>query len=310
MPPISISARGSDILQEPLFNKGTAFKLGERDRLRFRGLLPARIMNINMQKDKFLQHFRAEESSIKQNIMLEDLHDRNETLYHRVLVDHIEEMAPLIYTPTVGQACQEFGVRFRRPRGMYFSEADRGHMAAMVYNWPHKDVHVIVVTDGSRILGLGDLGANGMGIPIGKLSLYCAAGGIAPHRVMPVVLDVGTDNEELLNDDFYLGVQTKRLRGDDYFYLVDEFMHAVRYRWPNVLVQFEDFHSGVAQTLLDKYRHDHLTFNDDIQGTGVFFVLSYCMYCKYCTASNSHIIFVTVRSHGIGRFIVCSPSQG
>lgn len=212
--------------------------------------------------------FRAEESTIKKNLLLEDLHDRNETLYHRVLVDHIEEVAPIVYTPTVGQACQEFATRFRRPRGMYFTEEDRGHMAAMVYNWPHKDVHCIVVTDGSRILGLGDLGANGMGIPIGKLALYCAAGGIAPHRVLPVVLDVGTNNEELLKDEFYLGVQKKRLRGDEYFYLVDEFMHAVRYRWPNVLVQFEDFSSDVAQILLDKYRYQYLVFNDDIQGTG------------------------------------------
>lgn len=138
----------------------------------------------------------------------------------------------------------------------------------MVYNWPHKDVHVIVVTDGSRILGLGDLGANGMGIPIGKLSLYCAAGGIAPHRVLPIVIDVGTDNEELLRDRFYLGVTKKRLRGNDYFYLLDEFMQAVRHRWPNVLVQFEDFNSSVAQILLDKYRYEHLVFNDDIQGTG------------------------------------------
>ena len=171
MAPIRISARGADILHEPLFNKGTAFKSGERDRLRIRGLLPSKRMNILLQKERFLIAFRAEESTIKKNIMLEDLHDRNETLYHRVLVDHIEEVAPIVYTPTVGQACQEFGARFRRPRGMYFSEEDRGQMAAMVYNWPHKDVHVIVVTDGSRILGLGDLGANGMGIPIGKLSL-------------------------------------------------------------------------------------------------------------------------------------------
>jgi malic enzyme len=141
-------------------------------------------------------------------------------------------------------------------------------MAAMVYNWPHKDVHVIVVTDGSRILGLGDLGANGMGIPIGKLSLYCAAGGIAPHRVLPVVIDVGTNNEGLLRDRFYLGVQQKRLKGQAYFYLIDEFMDAVRFRWPNVLVQFEDFSSDVAQTLLDRYRDKHLCFNDDIQGTG------------------------------------------
>lgn len=211
---------------------------------------------------------RATKSDIQKNIQLEDLHDLNETLYHRILVDHIEEMAPLIYTPTVGQACQELSLRFRRPRGMYFSEEDRGQMASMVYNWPQKDVRVIVVTDGSRILGLGDLGANGMGIPIGKLSLYCAAGGIPPHRVLPVVLDVGTDNEELLNDKFYLGVNKKRLRGKEYYHLLDEFMAAVRYRWPNVLVQFEDFDSSVAQRLLDKYRENHLCFNDDIQGTG------------------------------------------
>lgn len=215
-----------------------------------------------------MKSLRQVDSMILKNIMLEDLHDRNETLYHRIIIDHIEEVAPLIYTPTVGQACKEFGSRYRRPRGMYFTEEDRGHMAAMVYNWPLPDVHVIVVTDGSRILGLGDLGAQGMGIPIGKLSLYCAAGGIAPHRVMPVVLDVGTNNEELLNDPFYIGVPKKRLKGKEYYHLVDEFMQAVRHRWPDVLVQFEDFSSDKAQNLLDKYRNDHLCFNDDIQGTG------------------------------------------
>jgi malate dehydrogenase (oxaloacetate-decarboxylating)(NADP+) len=173
MAPIQISSRGADILTNPLYSKGTAFKNGERDRLRLRGLLPHRIMNVHKQKDRFLKSLRDLDSSIRKNLMLEDLHDRNETLYHRILVDHMEEMAPLIYTPTVGQACQEYASRFRRPRGMYFSEGDRGHMAAMVYNWPQRDVHVIVVTDGSRILGLGDLGANGMGIPIGKLSLVC-----------------------------------------------------------------------------------------------------------------------------------------
>lgn len=289
--PIRITARGADTLYNPLFNKGTAFKSGERDRLRIRGLLPYRKANIHLQKERFLVAMRAETTNIQKHLRLEDLHDRNETLYHRVLVDHMEEMAPLIYTPTVGQACTEFAARFRRPRGMYFTPYDRGNMAAMVYNWPHRDVHVIVVTDGSRILGLGDLGANGMGIPIGKLSLYCAAGGIAPHRgkcsfvlvnprqsplniprhsssVMPVVLDVGTDNQELLNDRFYLGVQKQRLRGAEYYQLVDEFMAAVRFRWPNVLVQFEDFNSSVAQKLLDKYRDHHLCFNDDIQGTG------------------------------------------
>ncbi|KAL7483638.1 hypothetical protein ACHAW6_009283 [Cyclotella cf. meneghiniana] len=266
--PISVNSRGSEILNNPLFNKGTAFKLGERDRLRFRGLLPPRRLNMFRQKERVLEEVRAEESMIRKNVLLEDVHDRNETLYHRILVDHIEEMAPIIYTPTVGQACKEFGMRFRRHRGMYFCEEDRGHMAAMVYNWPQKDVHVIVVTDGSRILGLGDLGANGMGIPIGKLSLYCAAGGIAPHRVMPVVLDVGTDNPELIKDPFYLGLQKPRLRGAAYYHLVDEFIQAVRHRWPNVLIQFEDFSSDKAQKLLNKYRDQVLCFNDDIQGTG------------------------------------------
>lgn len=164
-----------------LYNKFTAFKGGERDRLRFRGLLPPRILNMTDQKERVLQEIRAEPSMIRKHQIIEDVHDRNETLYHRILVDHMEEMAPIIYTPTVGQACNEFAMRYRRPRGMYFCTKDRGHMAAMVYNWPQKDVRVIVVTDGSRILGLGDLGANGMGIPIGKLSLYCAAGGIAPQ---------------------------------------------------------------------------------------------------------------------------------
>ena len=266
--PLSVSQRGSEILNNPLFNKFTAFKTGERDRLRFRGLLPPRRVNMKIQKERVLQEIRAEPSMIRKHIILEDVHDRNETLYHRILVDHMVEMAPIIYTPTVGQACKEFAMRYRRPRGMYFCEEDRGHMAAMVYNWPEKDVHVIVVTDGSRILGLGDLGANGMGIPIGKLSLYCAAGGIAPHRVLPVVLDVGTDNEELLNDKFYLGVQKPRLQGSKYYHLVDEFIQAVRHRWPNVLIQFEDFSSDKAQKLLNKYRYDILCFNDDIQGTG------------------------------------------
>ncbi|GKY93795.1 hypothetical protein MPSEU_000346700 [Mayamaea pseudoterrestris] len=268
MNPLKISDTGADVLTNPLYNKGTAFKSGERDRLGIRGMLPPKIQNIHIQEARFLQALRAEDSNIQKYLMLEDLHDTNETLYHRVLVNHLEEMAPLVYTPTVGQACMEFASRFRRPRGMYFTHADRGNMAAMVYNWPHKRCDVIVVTDGSRILGLGDLGANGMGIPIGKLSLYCAAGGIAPHRVLPVVLDVGTDNEELRHNPLYIGVEEKRLRGDEYFYMIDEFMEAVRFRWPNVLVQFEDFASDVAQVLLDKYRENHLCFNDDIQGTG------------------------------------------
>jgi malate dehydrogenase (oxaloacetate-decarboxylating)(NADP+) len=220
------------------------------------------------QLNRVLEGVRECRTPIEANCYLEEIHDRNETLYHRLIVDNIEELAPIIYTPTVGQACKEFGLRFRKPRGMYFSSQDKGQMAAMIYNWDQKDVHVCVVTDGSRILGLGDLGTNGMGIPIGKLALYCAAGGIAPHRVLPVVIDVGTDNEELLNDRNYLGIQSPRLKGKAYFEIVDEFMQAIKHRYPKCLIQFEDFNSSVAQPLLNQYRETHLCFNDDIQGTG------------------------------------------
>jgi malate dehydrogenase (oxaloacetate-decarboxylating)(NADP+) len=201
-------------------------------------------------------------------IALNELHDRNETLFHRVLVEHIEELAPIVYTPTVGRVCLEYGHRFRRPRGMYFSANDKGHFANMLYNWPQKDVHICVVTDGSRILGLGDLGVNGMGIPVGKLALYCAAGGIAPHRVLPVVLDVGTNNQDLLNDSRYLGLRQPRLTGDAYMEIVDEFMTAMHHHFPKACIQFEDFSSEHAADILDRYRHKTLCFNDDIQGTG------------------------------------------
>jgi len=264
--------KGIDILHDPLWNKGMAFSIPERDRLNLRGLLPPREKSLQGQADKFLRQLRAEgggiEASVRKNLMLQDLHSRNETLYHFALVRNMEELAPLVYTPTVGQVCEQFGNQFTRSRGMYFSRKDRGHFASMVYNWPHNDVHIICVTDGSRILGLGDLGAHGMGIPIGKLALYVAAGGIAPHRVMPVVIDVGTNNKALLEDDDYIGVQERRLEGEEYNDMIDEFMEAVFRRWPRVVVQFEDFESSKAQPLLDKYRHRFRCFNDDIQGTG------------------------------------------
>ncbi|EJK44344.1 hypothetical protein THAOC_37124 [Thalassiosira oceanica] len=267
---------------------------------------PPRRLNMALQKEKVLEEIRGAETMIQKHLILEDVHDRNETLYHRILVDHMEEMAPIIYTPTVGQACNEFAMRYRRPRGMYFCEADRGHMAAMVYNWPQNDVRVIVVTDGSRILGLGDLGANGSDGHSYRqtLSLLCR-GGIAPHRVMPVVLDVGTDNETLLNDKYYLGVQEPRLQGAKYYHLVDEFVSAVRHRWPNVLIQFEDFSSDKAQKLLNKYRDDVLCFNDDIQGTGATTlagVLGALRAKGQCptTLGNERILIAGAGSAGIG----------
>ncbi|EWM23085.1 malic enzyme, partial [Nannochloropsis gaditana] len=174
--PLLVKKRGVDIVQDPLYNKGTGFQHGERDRLNIRGLLPPRYLDFKTQIDRVMSNLRNQGDDMRKHIYLTELHDRNETLFHRVIVDNIEELAPIIYTPTVGRACVEFGQHFRRPRGMYFSTMDRGHFASMMYNWPQREVHVIVVTDGSRILGLGDLGANGAGIPIGKLALYCAAG--------------------------------------------------------------------------------------------------------------------------------------
>jgi len=270
--PLKTKRHGVDILHDPLWNKGTAFSVPERDRLNLRGLLPPRVRSLEYQIPRAMKMLRSfgegAEADMRKNLWLQDLHNRNETLYHRLLVDYIEEIAPLIYTPTVGIVCQKFGAQYTRPRGMFFSREDRGHFASMVYNWPQDDVHVIVVTDGSRILGLGDLGAHGMGISIGKLALYAAAGGIAPHRVLPVMLDVGTNNEELLADPEYVGLPEKRLEGDAYFDFVDEFMDAVFDRWPNVVVQFEDFETPKALPLLSKYRDTYRCFNDDIQGTG------------------------------------------
>lgn len=249
------------MLNDPLFNKGTSFPHGERDRIGVRGLLPARRLPMRVQLDRVLHYIRDQPDDMAKNMALRSLHDRNETLFHRVLLDNIEEMAPLVYTPTVGRVCQEFAHRFTRSRGMYFGTEDRGHMSAMMYNWPGRDVHVVVVTDGSRILGLGDLGANGMGIPIGKLALYCAAGGIAPHRVLPVMLDAGTDNEDLLNDPYYIGLQHPRLKGEEFISMVDELLHGLNNRWPGVFVQFEDFSSDKAQDVLDRFRDDFVCFN-------------------------------------------------
>lgn len=237
--PLKTKQFGIDVLHDPLWNKSTAFDKSERDRLGLRGLLPPVVRSLESQFQRSMGRLRALPDNTSKNLYLQALHNRNETLFHRLLVEYIEELAPLVYTPTVGAVCQEFGNQFLRSRGMYFSSEDKGLFSTMVYNWPHKEVHVIVVTDGSRILGLGDLGAHGMGIPIGKLALYCAAGGIGPHRVLPVMLDVGTDNSALLDDPDYIGVRHKRLQGDEYFDLVDEFMSAVFSRWPGVVVQFE-----------------------------------------------------------------------
>jgi malate dehydrogenase (oxaloacetate-decarboxylating)(NADP+) len=302
---IRVKATGKSLLSSPAFNKGASFSLGERDRLQLRGLLPPRKVTMKQQVERTEQQLAQEDSMIRKNRYMRDLLDTNETLFHRVLLDNIKELAPVIYTPTVGQACLEFGESFRRPRGMYFNHNDVGDMGAMMYHWPSKDVHVAVVTDGSRILGLGDLGTNGMGIPIGKLALYCAAGGIAPHRVLPVMFDVGTNNEELLESESYLGLQHRRIDGDQYYEMMDEFVQALFHRFPNVFLQFEDFSSDKALTILDRYRDRYLCFNDDVQGTGAISVAGLMGALKLQGKSASdlkdqRIIIAGAGSAGIG----------
>jgi len=258
---------GIEYLKNPRLNKGTAFTVEERDSLGLHGILPPAVSDLEQQVERGMTNFRQKSSDIDRYIFLSALQKRNERLYFRLLIEHIEELMPVVYTPTVGQACQEFASIFRETSGFYISLDNKGHMYDLLANWPEDDVRLIVVTDGERILGLGDLGTNGMGIPIGKLALYCACAGIKPEHCLPIMLDVGTENEEYRNDPMYLGIRAPRVRGAEYDAFVDEFILAVKRRFPNVLLQFEDFATPNAVALLKRYRHDLLCFNDDIQGT-------------------------------------------
>jgi malate dehydrogenase (oxaloacetate-decarboxylating)(NADP+) len=259
--------RGVRLLHDPVRNKGTAFTEPEREMLGLRGLLPPRVIPQELQVKRVIKNLRGKPSDLERYVALSALQDRNEMLFYAVLREHLEELMPIIYTPTVGLACQVYGHIFRRPRGLYITAHDRGHVRDVLKNWPHEDVRIIVVTDGERILGLGDLGADGMGIPIGKLSLYSACAGIHPTMTLPVTLDVGTNNEELLRDPFYIGLPRARLRGEAYDALVDEFFDAVADVFPKAVVQLEDFATRNAFRLLEKYRKGFCSFDDDIQGT-------------------------------------------
>ncbi|HEY6911767.1 MAG TPA: NAD-dependent malic enzyme [Myxococcales bacterium] len=259
--------RGFNLLQDPVLNRGTAFTDAERDRHGLRGLLPPRVNTIEDQLVRVRINLARQPDDLLKNVFLNALHDRNETLFFRLLMDSPEEVMPLVYTPTVGRACQEYGQVFQRPRGMFISAEDKGRMAEVLRNWPVREVGVIVLTDGERILGLGDLGANGMGIPVGKLSLYTACAGVAPSRTLPLMLDVGTDNEQLLRDPLYLGLRQKRLRGAEFDALVEELVTAANEVFPGVLIQFEDFANVNAFRILQRFRDRVCCFNDDIQGT-------------------------------------------
>lgn len=258
---------GEELLHDPCLNKGTAFTDAERDALGLRGLLPPRVFDIKTQVNRVMENYKRKPTDLERFIHLTALQDRNETLFYRVVLDHITELMPIIYTPVVGKACQEYGHIFRRARGMFISIKDKGRIKQVLRNWRTTEARVIVVTDGERILGLGDQGANGMGIPVGKLCLYTACAGVDPQLCLPVMLDVGTNNEAFLKDPLYLGVQQKRLRGAEYDEFVDEFIQATQEVFPTCLVQWEDFGNTNAFRLLRKYRDNICTFNDDIQGT-------------------------------------------
>ncbi len=267
-PPAATDAmpRGFAVLQDPTLNRGTAFTERERDALGLRGLLPPHVLSQKEQAERVIIYLRQLPNDLEKYIALNALHDRNETLFFRVVCDHIDEIQPLIYTPTVGLACQKYGQIYQRPRGMFIGSNDRGRIPQVLRNWPYP-ASLIVVTDGERILGLGDLGANGMGIPVGKLSLYVACAGIHPNLCLPVMLDVGTDNAELLSDPYYVGLRQRRVRGGAYDELVEEFITAAQEIFPGVVIQFEDFATRNAFRLLTQYRDRFPSFNDDIQGT-------------------------------------------
>ncbi|MEG3766312.1 NAD-dependent malic enzyme [Alteromonas sp. 14N.309.X.WAT.G.H12] len=293
---------GPSLLETPLLNKGSAFTARERASFNLTGLLPPRYESIEEQVERAYLQYKSFDEALNKHIYLRAIQDNNETLFYRLVQSHIEEMMPIIYTPTVGDACEQFSDIYRSSRGLFVSYEERHLLDDIVRNATKRKVKVIVVTDGERILGLGDQGIGGMGIPIGKLSLYTACGGISPAYTLPVMLDVGTNNEKLLNDPMYMGARHPRISQDEYDEFVDMFIHAVKRRWPEVLIQFEDFAQPNAMPLLQRYRNEICCFNDDIQGTAAVTLGTILAACRTTQRklSEMNVVFVGAGSAGCG----------
>lgn len=285
---------GTTLLQNGVYSKGTAYSEEERAALHLKGLLPPVPATISMQVEAMMEQLRAFDTPFQKALFLDGLRSSNETLYFRLLLEHIEEVLPLVYTPTVGEVCQKFSHLFRFAKGLYLSIEDKGHVSEILENLPQEAVDMIVVTDGQRILGLGDLGINGMGIPVGKLALYTACAGVDPRRTLPVILDVGTNTERYLNDPLYLGHKHPRVSGQEYDDFIEEFFQSVYKKWPKCVVQFEDFGNNHAFDLLARYRSRYCCYNDDIQGTASIVVSGFfsAMRAKKSKLSNEKILFL------------------
>lgn len=300
--PISLSLTGEQLLSTPLRNKGTAFSAGEREAFALTGLVPPRFETIEQQAERAYLQYCSFSEAINKHIYLRMVQDTNETLFYFLLNQHLEEMMPIIYTPTVGEACEKFSQIYRRARGLFISYPDQENIDSLLNNFQREAIRVIVVTDGSRILGLGDQGAGGMGIPIGKLSLYTACGGIDPAHTLPIMLDVGTDNPDLLNNPHYIGWKQPRISAEKYDVFMEKFITAIEKRWPDALVQFEDFEQRKALPLLNRYRDRLCCFNDDIQGTAAVTVGTLLAAChvKQQALSEQIIVFAGAGSAGCG----------
>lgn len=300
--PMKTSLTGQVLLDNPLLNKGSAFPEDERREFGLLGLLPLHCSTIEEQLARTYENYHRKESDLERYVFLTALQDRNETLFYSLLQEHISEMMPIIYTPTVGEGCRQYSHVFRRPRGLYIPYPHRDQIPAILDNGPSEEVEVIVVTDGERILGLGDLGVGGMGIPIGKLSLYSVCAGIHPSTTLPIMLDVGTDNPELLADPLYLGWRHPRVRGHEYDDFIEEFVEAVKQKFPRVLLQWEDFSKHNAARLLERYRDRLCSFNDDIQGTGAVTVAGILASLKvlHSELAEQRIVILGAGSSAIG----------